>query len=97
MRTPCRLGEAEALRALLATAGFRDIRLHVMSLTIRPAAVTEFLAGQLAATPVAAAVTALDATARAALLNDICARLQLYMDETGLAVPYATHVAVASA
>jgi hypothetical protein len=68
-----------------------------MTLTIRPAAVMEFLAGQLAATPVAPVVTALDAAARTALLNDICARLRPYMDEMGLAVPYATNVAVASA
>lgn len=97
MRAPCSLGEAETLRALLATAGFRDIRLHTMTLTIRPAAVMEFLAGQLAATPVAPVVAALDAAARTALLSDICARLRPYMDETGLAVPYATNVAVASA
>jgi ubiquinone/menaquinone biosynthesis C-methylase UbiE len=97
MRAPCSLGEAETLHALLTTAGFRDIRLHVMILTIRQAAVTEFLAGQLAATPVATAVAALDAAARAALLSDICVMLQPYMDEAGLAVPYATHVAVASA
>jgi hypothetical protein len=63
MRAPCSLGEAKTLRALLATAGFRDIRLHTMILTIRHLAVTEFLAGQLAATPVAAAVAALDAAA----------------------------------
>src|SRR4249919_1943784 len=59
-----------------------------MILTIRHPAVTEFLAGQLAATPVAAAVAALDAAARTALLSDICAMLQPYMDEAGLAVPY---------
>jgi hypothetical protein len=53
--------------------------------------------GQLAATPVAAVVAALDAAARTALLSDICARLRPYMDGTGLAVPYATNIAVASA
>jgi hypothetical protein len=97
MLAPCSLGKAETLRALFTAVGFRDIRLHTMILTIRPPAVTEFLAGHLAATPVAAVVAALDAAARTALLSDICARLQPYMDETGLAVPYATNIAVASA
>jgi ubiquinone/menaquinone biosynthesis C-methylase UbiE len=97
MRAPCSLGEAETLSALLAAAGFGDIHLYTMRLTIRPAAVMAFLAGQLAATPVAAVVAALDPAARTALLSDICARLQPYTDEAGLAVPYATHVAVATA
>jgi len=97
MRVPCSLGDAGALRALLAVAGFRDIRLHIVIITIRHAAVTEFLAGQLAAAPVAAAVAALDAAARTALLSEIRATLQPYTDDVGLAVPYETHVAVASA
>lgn len=97
MRAPCSLGNAETLRALLVMAGFRDIRLHIMFLTIRHPAAMEFLAGQLAAAPVAAAVAALDTAARMALLSDICSALQPYTDDAGLAVPYATHVAVASA
>ncbi len=90
MRAPCSLGDAEAPRALLATAGFRDIRLHIVIITIRHPAVAEFLAGQLAAAPVAVAVAALDTAARTALLSEIRATLQPYTDDAGLAVPYET-------
>lgn len=97
MRAPCSFGDAEALRALLTEAQLRDIHIHIVIFTIRHPSPAEFIAGQLAATPVASAIAALDVRARTALLNDIRATLRPYTDDEGLAVPYEIHVAVASA
>jgi len=44
----------------------------------------------------AAAGAGRDTEAHTALLSEICATLQPYMDDTALGVPYETHVAVAS-
>ena len=52
------------------------IAAHMLSLTLRHAAVTEFLAGQFAAIRVTAAVAALDVVACPAWLGDICAKLR---------------------
>jgi SAM-dependent methyltransferase len=97
MRAPCGFGDAEALRGLLTRTEWRDIRIHIVILTIRHPSLTEFIAGQLAATPVAARVAALEANAQTALLDDIRTALRPYTDDEGLAVPYEIHVAVASA
>lgn len=97
MRAPCGFGDAEALRGLLARAVWRDIRIHIVILTIRHPSLTAFIAGQLAATPVADRIAALDTSARTALLDDIRTALRPYTDDEGLAVPYEIHVAVAHA
>ena len=49
-------GEMEPLRTLLTAAGFRDIHIHIVVLTMRHPTPAEFIAGQLAATPLAGAV-----------------------------------------
>ena len=99
MRTSPSFGDAEALRALITKAGFREVCIHIVILTMRhpmrhpsPA---EFISGQLAALPFAGAIAALEASAQAALLNDILAATQPYTDDQGLAVPKEAHVAVA--
>jgi ubiquinone/menaquinone biosynthesis C-methylase UbiE len=96
MRAPCSFGDANALRTLLVQAGFKDIRIHIVIKTIRHASLGEFIPGQLAATPVAADIAALNDTARTALLNEIQLTLQPYTDDDGLAVPYEIHVATAT-
>src|SRR5262249_918769 len=52
-RAPCGFGDMEALRALLTATGFRDVHISIVILTLRHPAPAEFLAGQLAATPLA--------------------------------------------
>ena len=54
----------------------------------------EFIRGQLAATPVADQVAALDAGTRQALVDDICCALQFYINDEGLAAPYEIHIVV---
>lgn len=88
-------GEMEPLRTLLTAAGFRDIHIHIVVLTMRHPTPAEFIAGQLAATPLAGAVAALDAAAQGALRHDILASLRPYTDDEGLAVPIEAHIAMA--
>jgi ubiquinone/menaquinone biosynthesis C-methylase UbiE len=94
MRTVCALGDAEALRALLLDAGFREVRIYIAIQVMRFPSVETFLPGQLAATPFAEAVAALDASAHTALLEDVRSALLPYTDDTGIAVPNEAHVAV---
>jgi ubiquinone/menaquinone biosynthesis C-methylase UbiE len=95
MRAPCGFGDAEALRTLLTEAGFDEVRLSIVILTLRHPSLATFIPGQLAATPFASAVAALDADAQSALLDDILTIFQPYTDDEGLAVPMEAHVAVA--
>src|SRR5262249_54105133 len=71
LRTVCALGDADAVRSLLLQAGFREVRIAIAILVMRFASVEAFVPGQFAATPFAGAVAALDANARAALLEDV--------------------------
>jgi ubiquinone/menaquinone biosynthesis C-methylase UbiE len=94
VRTVCALGDAEVLRSLLLDAGFREVRICIAIQVMRFSSVETFLPGQFAATPFAEAVTALDASARTALLEDVRSALRPYTDDTGIAVPNEAHVAV---
>jgi hypothetical protein len=94
-RTVCALGDAEALRSLLLQAGFRKVQISIAILVMRFGSVEAFVPGQFAATPFAGAVAALDANARAALLEDVRIALRSYTDDTGIAVPNEAHVAIA--
>ncbi|MEM7111388.1 MAG: methyltransferase domain-containing protein [Chloroflexota bacterium] len=96
MRAPCHFGEAAPLRELMNTAGFQNSKVYISILTIRHPAPAEFITGQLAATPVASQIDALPETQRTALIQDICDNLLPYTDDSGLAVPYEIHIAVAS-
>lgn len=96
-RTVCALGDAEELRSLILQAGFWEVRISIAILVMRFASVEAFVPGQFAATPFAGAVAALDAPARAALLEDVRMALRSYTDDTGVAVPIEAHVATAYA
>jgi hypothetical protein len=95
MRAPCSFGDAEALRTLLTETGFEHVRISIVILTARHPSLATFIPGQLASTPLAGAVAALDAAAQSALLDDIITTFRPYTDDEGLAVPLAAHVAMA--
>lgn len=95
MRAPCGFGDAEMLRSLLKQAGFAAIHVRIANLMIRHPNPAEFVRGQLAATPVADLVAALDAAEQSALVDEILTSLRCYVDDDGLAAPYETHVVVA--
>lgn len=94
-RAACGLGDAETLRNLLNKAGFEDVHISIVIVTMRNPSPATFIPGQLAASPWAGAIAALDASAQSALLDDIIAALQPYIDDDGIAVPTESHVALA--
>jgi ubiquinone/menaquinone biosynthesis C-methylase UbiE len=96
MSAPCSLGSADALRALITQAGFKDVHIRIDVLPMRVSSLEEFLPAQFVATPIAADVAALDEPARVAFFDDIRRRLLPYMDDAGLAVPFEAHSVIAS-
>lgn len=95
MRAVCALGDADSLRGLITKSDFRDVRIHVVILTMRYPAPSEFIAGQLSALPFAGAIQTLQSEAQAALINEIATALQPYTDDEGLAVPMEAYIATA--
>ena len=95
MRAPCGCGDAQTLRTLLTAVGFREIRFHSVTLTLRHPAPTAYIPGQLAALPFAGMIEALEPAAQTALHHEILAALHPYIDAAGLAVPLEAYVALA--
>ena len=91
-RAVCSLGDADELRRLHADAGFQDIDIQVVSLTIRHDDVTKFIPGLLASLPFAEAIAALDEPEQNSLFNDIIEGFRPYTDGQRLAIPHVAHV-----
>ena len=94
-RAICSLGDAVELRRLHAAAGFQDIDIQVVSLTIRHPDANEFIPGLMAATPLAEVIAALDESSRSSLIGDIIEGFGPYFDGQGLAFPHVAHVVAA--
>lgn len=90
------LGDAAALRNLVEAAGFRNVVVHQVRLTLRLPAPEEFILRHLSAIPAAELVAAADAEAHAALVTHMKAATRAYVDGYGLAVPQEVNVATAS-
>jgi ubiquinone/menaquinone biosynthesis C-methylase UbiE len=90
------LANPAELRALVADAGFRQIRIETVSKTTHVPSVADYVRVQLAATPLASIVEGLDTTARGAVLDalveDVSAALEPYGDDSGLCFPQEVHV-----
>jgi ubiquinone/menaquinone biosynthesis C-methylase UbiE len=97
LRAAFTLGDAPALRALVADAGFRESHIRLRSRLTRWPSLEDYVFGYLAGSPMAPAVAALDDTARTAMLEHITAALQSYVDDDGLAAPWESHVVTAHA
>lgn len=95
IQAPFALGEPDALRSLIADAGFTDIEITEAVLTRRMLPPEESIPGHIASTPVAPAVAVLDDATRSALVADITEALMPYRDTEGLAIPQGTHIALA--
>jgi hypothetical protein len=93
---PFALGDAEALRALVVGAGFRDVVIRPVVKVLRfPSAeafVQRYSAG---AGALAQMVAQVDDHARAALLREVSAAVHAYVDADGLAMPKASHFVTA--
>jgi SAM-dependent methyltransferase len=88
------LADSEELRDLFAAAGVSGTRIETVSLTIRFGSVQEWVAVQLAATPLAALPQPDDLAARVS--GDVGTALAAFFDDDGFAFPQEVHVATAT-
>ncbi len=95
MVQPFSLADAEAVRALLAGAGFRDIRVRIGIHTLRFASAEAYTQGFLCASPIASEIAAMEETARTRMMQEIVAALHPFVDDDGLAAPAEDHVVLA--
>jgi ubiquinone/menaquinone biosynthesis C-methylase UbiE len=91
------LGDAAELRALLEKAGFRDIAIHHVRMTLRLPPPEEFLLRHLSAVPAGEIVAAAGDEARAALVSHMKEATRAYVDGYGLAIPQEVNVATGRA
>jgi hypothetical protein len=89
------LGDAAELGGLLAGAGFRDVVVHPVRMTLRLPPPEEFLLKHLSALPPAELVAAGGEKTGAALIAHMKDATQAYVDGYGLAVPQEVNVATA--
>jgi SAM-dependent methyltransferase len=97
MRAPFAFGDRESLRRLLLVAGFDRVRIVIDVKVCRFPSVAEFLRYEVLASPLAEPVGRLDAEERDALVADLEAVLEPYVDDEGLALPIESHAALATA
>ncbi len=95
IQAPYALGDADALHALLAGAGFRDVDVRSAVMKRRMLPPEESIPGLIASTPVGPEVAALDEAIRTALAKEIGSALAAYRDEDGLLIPQGTHIVLA--
>jgi ubiquinone/menaquinone biosynthesis C-methylase UbiE len=91
-RAVCSLGDADELCRLHADAGFQDIDIQVVSLTIQHDDAATFIPGLMASLPFSEAIAALDDPTQNALFNDVIEGLSPYIDDQRLAIPHVAHV-----
>jgi len=87
------LGDAAEFRSLLEDAGFREVAVHCVRMTLRLPPLEEFLLRHLSAVPAGEIVAAAPEEARAALIAHMKEATRAYVDGYGLAVPQEINVA----
>ena len=96
MRAPFVFGDAiEELRRLLTEAGFRTVRIGSDVRMVRFASPVVFVQHQVAGSPLASHVAQVDDAAREALLREVTAAMQPYLNDEGLVFPIEGYIAVA--
>jgi hypothetical protein len=95
MRAPFALADAEALRGLIAGAGFRNITIRPVPGTVRFPSVARFVEDYVAGSPLAGQVAKVSAEARAALLSEVGDALRSHLAAGALAFPIEAHLASA--
>jgi ubiquinone/menaquinone biosynthesis C-methylase UbiE len=96
-RTPHALHDAAELHALVASAGFRNVRVRPTIATTKLPSPEEFVPGHLAALPMAQAIAQLPRDRYAALIRDMTEALRAYVDGEQLTLPAGVHVVTADA
>ena len=92
---PFTLADTEAVRALVADAGFHAIDIRIRTHPIRFASVEAYTLGFLSSIPIASEVTAMEETARTRMIQEIVATLHPFVTGEGLAAPAEDHVVLA--
>jgi ubiquinone/menaquinone biosynthesis C-methylase UbiE len=92
---PFVLSNSEALRTLIAEAGFSDITIRSALKTLRFPSPDEFAVRYASGSALANLVSGADEDARSAFLTEVKEKLQRYVDEQGLAFPIESNVALA--
>ena len=87
---------AREIESYTLEAGFRDVRVNLSEMVRHLPRPEEYVPLHLAAQPVASQILELTDDARGALLNDIVAELQPYVEENELVFPDSTNIAMAS-
>lgn len=96
MRAPFVFGDsADELRALLTQAGFRTVRIGTDVRMVRFESPEAFVRHQVAGSPLAAHVAAVDDAVREALVSEVTEAMQTHVNDAGLAFPIEGHIAVA--
>lgn len=93
-RAPFALGDADELRSLIDAAGFRDAAVRSIVGSARFPSPEKLVEYQLAATPLSTLGGMTD-QARVAVIQDVRAALQAYVDNEGLTFPMEAHLVVA--
>ena len=92
---PFALGDAPGLAAEVATAGFAGMTVQTASRLLRYDSPEEFARTYLISTPLADLLAQVEETRRTALLADVSAALQPYIDGSGLAFPSESQIIIA--
>ena len=95
MRAPFALHDGDALRALIAAAGFRDVTVQPAVGMVRFPSVAHLIRSYVAGSPLADQVAKVSDAARSALIRDTESALAAYVSAEGLAFPIEAHLASA--
>ncbi len=96
MRAPFAFGDAsDGLRALHAQAGLAEVSIRFEARMVRFPSPRAFVQRQVSASPLAGHVVQASTPARQALIDDVSAALQPWVDDEGVAFPIEAHIAVA--
>jgi hypothetical protein len=87
------LADAEPFGNLLTGAGFQNVVVHHIQLTLRLPAPDEYVLGHLSALPLGESVVRVGNEARVALIADVAEAMSAYIDGYRLAVPQEINVA----
>jgi hypothetical protein len=97
MRAPFVFGDGtEELRGLLTQAGFRTVRVGADVRMVRFASPEALVRHQVAGSPLASHVAQVDDAGREALISEVTAAMQAYVNDEGVAFPIEGHIAVAN-
>lgn len=95
MRSPFPAWTVDDVRALVAGAGFRDVRVRIEVSSVRYPSAEEFLRREAASSPLSGPIGLLNAGVRGALLRDLEAALRSRRDDEGVVLPLEIYVVLA--